>query len=43
LGLAIVKSIAEKLGGSIEVESRLGQGSVFTLRIPLRQQELTEI
>lgn len=37
LGLAIVKSIAERHGGSIHVESHLGRGSIFTLRIPLRQ------
>jgi len=37
LGLAIAKWIAEKHGGSIEVESRLQQGSVFLVRIPLAE------
>lgn len=35
LGLAIVKHIAQAQGGSIEVQSRPGQGSTFTLRLPL--------
>ncbi|HEX4086120.1 MAG TPA: ATP-binding protein [Chthoniobacteraceae bacterium] len=34
LGLAICKSIAEAHGGAITVESELGRGSTFTLRIP---------
>lgn len=34
LGLAICKSIAEAHGGSLTVESELGKGSRFTLRIP---------
>ena len=33
LGLAICKHIAEALGGTIEVTSRIGSGSVFTVRI----------
>jgi signal transduction histidine kinase len=36
LGLAIVKSIAEKHGGIISVQSQLGEGSTFTLEIPIR-------
>lgn len=35
LGLNIVKSLAEKMGGSIAVESHLGEGSCFTLQLPL--------
>jgi two-component system phosphate regulon sensor histidine kinase PhoR len=34
LGLAIVRHVAERHGGSIQVESDLGQGSTFRLRIP---------
>jgi signal transduction histidine kinase len=33
LGLALAKSIAEDMGGGIRVESRPGEGSVFTLRL----------
>lgn len=34
LGLATVLSIAEQCGGTVEVESELGRGSVFTVRLP---------
>jgi len=34
LGLYIVKKYADILGGKIHVESRLGEGSIFTVQIP---------
>ena len=38
LGLAIAKQLTELMGGTIAVESRLGEGSKFTLTLPLRQE-----
>jgi signal transduction histidine kinase len=37
LGLAIAKAIAEGHGGTIAVQSRPGEGAVFTVRLPLRR------
>ena len=34
LGLALTRKLAEFQGGGIEVDSRLGVGSVFTVRLP---------
>jgi signal transduction histidine kinase len=41
LGLAIVKAIAEAHGGRVELESRLGEGSTFTIVIPRHPTEGT--
>ena len=35
-GLAVVRSYAETMGGSISVESRAGEGSVFTVSLPIK-------
>lgn len=34
LGLVIVKLLMERMGGRVEVRSRLGEGTRFTLRLP---------
>ena len=36
VGLAVVKSYVETMGGSISVESRIGEGSVFTVSLPIK-------
>ena len=35
LGLAIVRDLAQLMGGDVRVASKLGEGSVFTLELPL--------
>jgi signal transduction histidine kinase len=39
LGLAIVKKIVEEHGGTITYRSRRGEGTCFTIRMPLHRQE----
>ncbi|TPW07991.1 MAG: sensor protein [Alphaproteobacteria bacterium] len=34
LGLAITRRLAQLLGGDVTLESELGKGSLFTLRVP---------
>lgn len=42
LGMAIVESLIEKMNGSIEVHSRLGEGSTFLITLPLEIAEEPE-
>lgn len=41
LGLPLVKEIVERHGGQIFVESEVAKGSIFTIRLPIRQQSIT--
>jgi two-component system, OmpR family, sensor histidine kinase BaeS len=41
LGLAIAKAIVEAHGGTIQVASALGEGTIFTLTLPIADQQIT--
>ncbi len=43
LGLAIVKRIVETAGDSISVESKQGEGTVFTLNVTLQRRERSDL
>ncbi len=43
LGLAVSKALAEAMGGAIEVASTPGQGSAFTLRLPLMTGQVEDV
>ena len=36
MGLSIVKTLVEGMAGSTQVYSKLGQGSVFTIKFPVK-------
>ncbi len=38
LGLAICKRLIEEVGGSIRIDSRVGEGTTFSIRVPAAQQ-----
>ncbi|MCI8838728.1 MAG: HAMP domain-containing histidine kinase, partial [Hungatella sp.] len=39
LGMAITKNIVDMMGGEITVESEIGEGSTFTVKLPLQLQD----
>ena len=43
LGLSIVRKFADMMGGEVSVESEVGRGSVFTVRLPLDEFEIDEV
>lgn len=43
LGLSIVKTLLEKIGGSIDVESRAGAGATFIISLPIKVPEPEEV
>ena len=42
LGLAITKALVDMMGGTINVQSQFGQGSIFMVQIPQKISKMTE-
>ena len=42
IGLNLVKTLVEEHGGSVKVESKKGEGSIFTIRLPIAGPDRSE-
>ena len=42
LGLTLVQKLTDLHGGSVQVESKFGEGSSFTINLPCKQNEITK-
>ncbi len=40
IGLALVKELTETMGGAVKVESQLGKGTTFTVKLPYQKAEV---
>ena len=43
LGLTLVQKLTDLHGGSVQVESKFGEGSSFTINLPCKQNEIAEL
>ena len=43
LGLALVRNFVRLMGGDISLRSALGEGSTFTVRLPIRPKPMTSV
>jgi two-component system phosphate regulon sensor histidine kinase PhoR len=42
LGLYLVKSYVEGWGGTVEFESELGKGALFTIKLPINKSQVAK-
>ena len=42
LGLSITYGLVREIGGTIRVESEMGRGTLFTITLPLHEEESTK-
>jgi PAS domain S-box-containing protein len=43
LGLSIVRELVQRMGGTVELTSEVGQGSTFRMRMPLLESDTTAV